>query len=134
MTNILFVCRANRFRSKIAEAYMKKINHDKNVHIKSAGMIPGDKPTRPEVKNLLKKEFNIKIKGNPRGISTKLLIWANILVIVADDVPSVIFEKSRFKGKLIHWNIQDTDHKHPNLIRKIAKDIIKHVDKLKREI
>jgi len=134
MTNILFVCKANRFRSKIAEAHMKKINTKLNVHIRSAGIIPGNPALREETKTLLKREFNIEIKGKPRGISRKLLNWADILVITADDVSPKLFDKSQFKGNLIHWNIRDTDHKHKTEIRDIARDIIKHVDKLEREI
>ncbi len=30
--NIIFVCKYNRFRSRVAEAYFKKINKDKNIH------------------------------------------------------------------------------------------------------
>ena len=41
-TNILFVCKYNRFRSKIAEAYFNKINKNKLVSVKSAGIIRGN--------------------------------------------------------------------------------------------
>ncbi len=43
--NILFVCRYNRFRSRVAEAYFKKIN--KNFKVKSAGLFKG-RPLSPK--------------------------------------------------------------------------------------
>ena len=41
---ILFICRHNRFRSKIAEAYFNKINKNKNLIAKGAGIFPGKYP------------------------------------------------------------------------------------------
>ena len=42
--SILFVCKYNRFRSRVAEAYFKKINKNKNISVKSAGIIKGNLP------------------------------------------------------------------------------------------
>ena len=45
--NILFVCRYNRFRSRTAEAYFKKINKNKKIKVKSAGIFKGNYPLSP---------------------------------------------------------------------------------------
>ena len=42
MKNILFVCKHNVFRSKIAEAYFKKVNQNREINAKSAGIIKAD--------------------------------------------------------------------------------------------
>jgi len=100
MVNILFICKFNRFRSRVAEAYFKKINKDKMIGVKSAGLIEGSYPLNPaQVKEA--KRFGLNINGLPKGISTKLLVWHDILVIVADDVSKKIFSDSKRYGKKI---------------------------------
>ena len=89
--NILFVCRYNRFRSKIAEAYFKKISKNRRIKVKSAGIFIGSYPLDRIQVNLAKK-FGIIIKGKPQGLSTDLLKWEDIIVNVANDVPNSLFQ------------------------------------------
>ncbi|MBI3334533.1 hypothetical protein HYZ97_03535 [Candidatus Pacearchaeota archaeon] len=107
MTNILFICKYNRFRSRIAEAEFNKINKNKSNTAKSAGIIQGSYPLDArQVK--LARELNISLKGKPHGLSTKLLQWQDIAIIVANDVPSIILNGSkRYGKKVIKWNIPD---------------------------
>ena len=65
--NILFVCRYNRFRSRIAEAYFNKINKNKNVKAKSAGLIKGS-PLNPRTVKVAKK-FGLDIRGKTQGFN-----------------------------------------------------------------
>ena len=46
MTNVLFICKYNRFRSKVAEAYFKNLikEYDHEFKAKSAGIIRGQYP------------------------------------------------------------------------------------------
>lgn len=126
--NILFVCRWNRFRSKIAEAYFNKYNRNKNLNAKSAGMFKGnaiDKGIYDSAKSL-----GLEIKGKPRGISAKLLKWQNKIIIVANDVPKVIFEDKRYHNNIEVWKIKDTRSHKVEDKNKIGKEIEKKVIRL----
>jgi len=57
--NILFVCKWNRFRSKLAEAYFKKVNKNKKIKVKSAGLIKGWPLSKNQIR--LAEKFDIKI-------------------------------------------------------------------------
>ena len=128
--NILFICKYNRFRSRVAEAYFKKINKNKDIKIKSAGIIQGSYPI-DEQQYKIAKEFEININGKPQGVSTELLKWLDIMVIVANDVPKKIFRDNKKYGKnTIVWKIKDENFGNEDNIRKIISKIIKKVDKL----
>ncbi len=127
--NILFVCKYNRFRSKIAEALFNKFNKNKKNKAKSAGVIRGY-PISKEIINASKK-LGIRIKGKPQGLSTELLRWADLTILVADDIPSLIFS-SKYTKKLIVWRIRDAKNnkelsKKIKLIEKRVKDLIKNL-------
>lgn len=102
---ILFVCKHNVYRSKIAEFYLKKINTE--VNVSSGGLFaPGGIPN-PIQKKIFKK---LKIKlPEPRPISLTTLTECNIIVIVADDIPVSLFEDEERYGKkeIICWEIPD---------------------------
>lgn len=125
--NILFICRFNRTRSRIATAYFNKINKNKNFQAKGAGLFKGSPVGKGDI-NLAKK-FDIDIKGQVQSISSKLLAWQTKTIIVADDVPPVIFNRNKKYGmKLLIWKIKDTQYqKNPE---KLVTDIIKKVDDL----
>ena len=129
---ILFVCKHNCFRSKVAEAYFNKINQNKSIKAKSAGLIKGSKVREKTIKAV--KELGIKIKCPARGISSKLLKWQNMLVIVADNVPSNIFLNKKFGKPLIVWKIKDTSDNKKEQIQKISKEIMRRVDLLNKLI
>jgi protein-tyrosine-phosphatase len=127
--NILFVCRYNRFRSRIAEAYFKKINKNKNIKAKSAGLFKGMKLSPGTIKEA--KKFGLNINGRVNGLSSSLMKWQNMVVVVANDVPSQVFDKSRRLGKkVIIWKIKDANYKDKKNIDKLIKKIIKRVKNL----
>ena len=80
MTNILFICKFNRFRSKVAEAYFKKINKNPKNQAKSAGLIVGTALNRHQKARA--REFGIKLTGRPKPLTAELLVWADFFVIV----------------------------------------------------
>lgn len=129
-TNILFICRYNRFRSRVAEAYFKKINKNKNIHSKSAGLIKGMPLSKTQITMTSSKQFGIDIKGKPQGLSSKLLFWQDIIIVVADDVPSKVFDKKRkYIKKVIYWKIKDLkleDNRKEG--KRVIQKIIKKVD------
>ena len=112
------MCKYNRFRSRIAEAYFKKINKNKRVKVASAGIFKGG-PVSKEVISIGKK-LGLKIKGVPRAISIKLLKWQSMVVIVADNVPKKLFSFNKKRGKeTIVWKIKDEIRSIPLIIKKV---------------
>ncbi|HPD81746.1 MAG TPA: hypothetical protein PK357_01460 [Candidatus Pacearchaeota archaeon] len=131
--NILFVCRYNRFRSRIAEAYFKKINKNKKIKVRSAGLFRGMSLSPETIKNA--KKFGLDIVGKVNGLSSAVIKNQNIVVVVADDVPSQVFDKSRKMGKkVLLWNIKDANYKDQKSVKKVIKKIIKKVDDLNDEL
>ncbi|MEK6819916.1 MAG: hypothetical protein AABY03_01820 [Nanoarchaeota archaeon] len=127
--HILFVCRYNRFRSILAEAFFNKYNKDKSIIVKSAAPIRG-MPLGDKVKKLAK-EFKIKIKNKPHGLTSKLMKWQNITVIVADDVQNILFNENKSYGKkVISWHIPDVKTDNIDEMRKITQIIKDKVIKL----
>jgi len=129
---ILFVCKHNRFRSKVAEAYFKKVNKNKNIKAESAGIFVGYGPAR----NVLRigKKLDLKLTKKTKGLMDTDF-WNkkfDLLVIVANNVP-----KSLFKGKIekiIVWKIKDTSARDVKGIERIMKEIFKKVDKLVKRL
>lgn len=132
--NILFVCKYNRFRSRIAEAYFKKINKNKKIKAESAGIFQGGYPLDAQQVRLCKKE-GVNINGKPRGISTDLLKKTDVVIIVSDNVPKSLFVfKEKYPRKVIVWKIQDEQNGNERNIIKIINLIKKKVEKLVEEL
>ncbi len=140
---ILFVCKYNRFRSRVAEAYFNKINKNPNLKAGSAGVIQGWFPIDMNEAEVAR-EFDLDIVGQPRAMSTELLGQQNKVVIVASNVPVSLFERVMiaddtplyFKtgSNLIIWNIPDEEKGNRENIRNIIKLIMSNVDKLVKEV
>ncbi len=129
MKTILFICKYNRFRSRLAEIFFKKYNKNKNYKAMSAGLIKGRYPL-DENEVSAAKELGIKLAGKPRGISTELLIKTDIIIITADDVPSNIFDAEKYGKELIIWKIPDTKSNEREEIINIIKTIENKVKEL----
>ncbi len=131
--NILFICKYNRFRSRIAEAYFRKINKNKNIKAKSAGAIKGNPITKDNIS--LAKEFGLDIRGKTKGLSSKLLIWQDIAIIVADDVPLSLINNKKYNKKLVVWEITDVKKQETKYIKeKRIRMIMKKVDNLNKQL
>lgn len=105
--HILFVCKYHRFRSKVAEAWFRKLNKNQNLKVKSAGVIRGS-PIDNEIFEACRK-VGIKISNKREGLSTDLLTWQDVLIIVADDVPLKLFSNEKYGKQTLVWKIKDTD-------------------------
>ena len=127
--NILFVCKHNRFRSKVAEAFFKRYNKNESYKAYSAGLLPGGYPL-DKIQIKVAKEFGINLKGKPKPISMDLLVKTNIVVIVADNVPSEIFHNKKYSREEIVWKIADTKNNNPKEVYDIIKKIEKRVEHL----
>ncbi len=131
---ILFVCKHNVFRSRVAEEYMKKKS---SYEVSSAGLIEGDSLSKSQEIAALK--FGINIPFKPRTLSIDLIKEQDIVIVTANDIPKQIFENPLYKleGKIVFWKIKDVD----NLFNpseenseKIVKKIIKKVDALIKKL
>lgn len=130
--NLLFVCKYNRFRSKIAEAYFKKVNKNKRIKVKSAGLIKGN----PISKRIFvtAKQNGIHITGKPQGLSSKLLQWQDITIVVAKEIPIEIFENKKYGKQLIAWRIPDAKNDDMKTAGKLISGIKKKVERLAIEL
>lgn len=134
MKRILFVCKHNIFRSRISEIFFNKFNKNREYTAMSAGLISwrkkdlkNDKGYEAE-KKVAKEEFNINLKVKSKPITSKLLKKTDILIVVADDVPSKIFETEKsFSGRIITWRIRDVKSKDKEK-EKIARNTIKFIE------
>jgi len=128
---IIFICKHNRFRSKIAKAYFKKINKNKKIHITSAGIFKGTPVSKTVVD--IGKEFGLRISKQTRGIREDELVEADKIIIVADDIPKSLFNFKRFGKKISVWKIKDTHQNDRENIEDRVKKIMKNVDILNKE-
>ncbi|PIN94621.1 hypothetical protein COU53_02875 [Candidatus Pacearchaeota archaeon CG10_big_fil_rev_8_21_14_0_10_30_48] len=128
-TKILFVCKYNRFRSVIAEGIFNKLNKNKLLVAKSAGAIKGN-PIGENVKKLAN-SFQINVKSKPSGLSSKLMVWQNLTIIVADDVPPALFNKNKkYEKRVIIWKIPDVQDDKIKSMKKISHLIKIKIEKL----
>ena len=127
---IMFICKHNRFRSRVAFGYFNKINKNKKIKSYSAGIFKGI-PVNPVTIGIAE-ENEINIKGKTNCIDEKLLDSLDMLVIVANDIP-----KSLFNGKFPEirvWKIPDCKQIDRKRIREIIRMIMRKVDALVKEL
>ena len=132
---ILFICKYNRFRSKTAEVYFKKIN--KKINVFSRGIIGVNKPLDPAEKRrniYLKKQFGFVLNAKSISVSVKDLMEADKVIIVADDVPRKLFNSVKWKNKVQIWNVSDEKADNKKNINKSVKIIINKVNDLVRKL
>jgi len=123
---ILFICKHNKFRSKVGEAIFNKLNKNKKIITESAGLLGSENVTPNSIINVLKeKGYKVKRKITKRVDSVKIKNY-NLLIIVADNVDPILF-KENFNGKIIWWKI--TDCMDTNI-----KGIIKRVNKIEKKV
>ena len=138
--NILFICKHNRFRSKVAEALFKKYNKNKNIKVKSAGVDLDYLPVARSVINMLR-GFGIReIDRNPHKLTKKLIEWSDLIVIAANNVSKNKIEyqikkiDDERKRKIVKWIIYDTKQNNLDRILEISEGIDKKVRKLVRRL
>ena len=135
--NILFVCKYNRFRSKTAEALFNKYYRGNKYVASSAGIILGNRPLDYVTSKALRKK-GILVHGKPRPMSLNMIRSTDIMVIVADNVPSMIFNNKKYGVEEHRWNISEenykkhkTEHERIKTIGQIDAKVRKFVEDLK---
>ena len=127
---IAFVCKYNRFRSQIAEAYFNKLNKNKSIKVYSAGVIKGW-PIAKTTKKIAK-ELGIELSGKTKTLNEDLLVSLDLIIVVADNVPGDLF-KGRV-DKIIVWKIKDANQSNEKEIAKVIKQIKPKVEKLVKQL
>ncbi len=126
---ILFICKHNRGRSKVAEAIFNKLNKNRKILAESAGLIMDD--SRPYIaEKVLEalKEKGYNAQGIPRQAAKELTNKFDVIVLVADNLEKGFFHD--FQGKIIRWDIKDCDEDNAECIKRIIGEIEKNVKKL----
>ncbi|MEK6896123.1 MAG: hypothetical protein AABX12_01545 [Nanoarchaeota archaeon] len=125
--NVLFICKHNRFRSKVAEALFRK--QVSSGEVKSAGINLDLPYVAPLVKKVLR-EQGLEADNTPRMITPELIDWADKIIIVADNVDAALFPES----KVERWAVTDCNQDDEDGIRLRVRDIDKRVNALARRI
>ena len=123
---MLFICKYNRFRSKIAEARLKAVCP--GVLVRSRGIIEGK--MNHDVEELRACDnFGLNIRSAPRGVSYSDLEWADYVVVVASDVPKSLFKLKGFSYKLVSFDIDDVcpDYSVAD-VEKVVRKVLKATD------
>jgi protein-tyrosine-phosphatase len=134
--NILFVCKYNAFRSRVAEEYFRKINRNLKIKTASRGLIMGGDSDN-EQRRISKKFLDINIaKRKPMPLTLQELIKADKIIVVANDIPKIIFnyQNVNLTKKLVIWKIRDEQKKNAKNIKKIVLKIKKKIDKLNKKL
>ena len=127
--NILFICKHNRFRSKVAEAFWKKFfKNDGRFTVQSAGVQcdPARAYVARYVHQVMKEHETKIVDERPRVVDDAVLERAERIIIVADNVDKNIFS-AEVQKKCEVWKIEDADESELEKIRDI-------VIKIKRRI
>jgi protein-tyrosine-phosphatase len=126
---ILFVCRWNRFRSKVAEAYFNKINADNEIVAESAGINGSSYKSLDPFESRMAQEMGITLTGVPRPVDVTLLASADLIIVVANDVLASDFNPI-YRAKMEFWNIGDLHSWDRVKCKAIIKQIMLKVDDL----
>ena len=117
---ILFVCKYNRFRSKVAESFLAHFGSE-TFSVKSSGvMIDELRPYVSETTKIILREKGISVVSDKSHlINHELISWADKIVVVADNILTDIFPKS----KLIVWKVHDASEHDELRVREIIGEI-----------
>jgi len=115
---ILFICKFNRFRSKVAEALARHYIRRKDVEVKSAGlMIDFMRPfmAQPVVEMLNHRDILIPNQKSEL-INDQMIKWADKIIVVSGDCPIGNLPA----GKVEIWPIGDaSDHDQASILIRI---------------
>ncbi|MBI5803220.1 hypothetical protein HY448_00860 [Candidatus Pacearchaeota archaeon] len=129
---LIFVCKHNVFRSRVAEAYFKKINKNPRIKVISRGIIMGGEPDYQQAR-ISKDVLGIDInKRKPIPLKIPEMVDADLIVVVANDIPKVVFDYqlAPIEEKVVIWNVKDEQLGNKKNIKNILLLIKRKVDKL----
>lgn len=108
--NVLFMCEANRFRSKVAELLLNRHFNNKRMKAKSAGVYLGGYRFDKKLISVCSK-FGLKLEGSPKKIDKDLWHWADLIITVSDELHFELNKEDKEKGKeVIEWDVANIEH------------------------
>jgi len=131
---LIFICKYNAFRSRVAEEYFNKINRNNKINVISRGLIMGGNSDK-EQRQISAKLLGINIaKRKPLPITLPELIEADLIIVVANDIPKRIFDyhNVNLQKKLIIWKIKDEQKRNKRNINNIVLKIKERIENLNR--
>ena len=136
---ILFVCKYNAFRSRVAEEYFNKVISDKKikgVNVISRGIIIGqdsDSEQRRISKSLLGANIG---KRKPIPLTYQDMKDSDMIIVVADDIPRIVFNYPlpSIQKKIVMWSIKDEQDLNKENIKNIVLKIKGKVDSLVQKL
>jgi len=129
---ILFICKYNAFRSRIAEEYFNKINKNRKIKVFGRGIIMGGNSDNKQ-RQISKQLLGINIaKRKPIPLTLQNLIESDLIVVVANDIPMIIFnyQLKSIKDKVIIWKIKDEQKMNTKNIKRIILEIKRKIEDL----
>lgn len=105
---VLFICKANVYRSVIAEAFLKKFNKNINVISRATNnpLNPKDKLPKQVITLLRTKGLNPKI--NPEHLARKDLLSSDIIICMRNPQKEIALKLAPEISKKIRvWNVTD---------------------------
>jgi protein-tyrosine-phosphatase len=133
---LIFICKYNAFRSRVAEEYFNKINKNKKIKVISRGFIMGGGSDK-EQRQISNKLLGINIaKRKPLPITLPELIETDLIIVVANDIPKKMFDyhNVNLQKKLVIWKIKDEQKRNKRNINNIVLKIKRRVDKLNKKL
>jgi len=133
---LIFICKYNAFRSRVAEEYFNKINKNKRITAISRGFIYGG-DADIEQQEMAKELLGVNIaKRNPLQITLEDMKNSDIIIVVANDIPRRMFDYKSYKfiKKVRFWKIKDEQYKDKKNIKRIMFGIKRRVDKLNKQL
>jgi len=131
---ILFVCKYNAFRSRVAEEYFNKTSPENKAI--SRGIIMGENSDWVQ-RNIAKSLLGINIaKRKPLPLTFQSMRDADLIVVAANDIPKIIFNYPlpSIQKKLTIWKIKDEQARNKKNITRIVLKIKKKVDELNKKL
>ncbi len=133
---LLFVCKYNAFRSRVAEEYFNKVKTNKKTKAISRGIIMGqdsDSTQRGISKSIIGVDIS---KRNPLPLTYQDMINNNLIIVVADDVPRIVFNYPlpSIQKKIVMWKIKDEQGLNKEKVRRIVLKIKRKVDDLLKKL
>lgn len=133
---LLFVCKYNAFRSRVAEEYFNRVNRNGSIKAASRGIIMGGNSDHVE-KRISRYLLGINIaKREPLPLTIQDMRDADMIVVTADDIPKIVFNYllRSIQKKLIIWKIKDEQAMNEKNIRDIILKIKRKVDALIKKL
>jgi len=108
---VLFLCAANVYRSRAAEALFNFYSKKDKLKCKaeSAALVYEDEPKNPLVEKVIKEKVTKKFmpKNSPKFINQYIIDRADLIVVMNVDLPSFLKQFHTKGKKIITWSIPD---------------------------